>query len=54
MPYRIEDKGGGKVVVNTETGRQLSSKPLKPSVAESQFRLLEALEHDPNWKPDEK
>ena len=53
MPYKIVPKDGGEVVVNTDTGRQASSKPLPHKTAVKQFRLLEMVEHgkQPTGKP---
>lgn len=44
MPYRIEKLGTGFVVVNKETGRRHSKKPITEKNAKSQMRLLTAIE----------
>jgi hypothetical protein len=41
MPYEIKSVPGGYFVVNKETGKRYSSKPMEKSNAEAQFRILE-------------
>jgi len=45
MPYALIKKGTGYVVKNTETGKEHSKKGIPKTRAESQMRLLGAIEH---------
>jgi hypothetical protein len=52
MPYKLVKDGDGKYQVkNTETGKMHSKKPIPKKRAIRQFRLLEAIEHNPGWRP---
>jgi len=44
MPYVIVKKGKGYVVMNKETGRQYSLRPLTKEAAMKQFTILTLLE----------
>ncbi len=44
MPYILRKKGTGWVVVNTETGKEHSSKGIPKARAEAQMRLLYGIE----------
>lgn len=44
MPYELRKKGTGYVVVNKETGKEHSKKPIPKSRAEAQMRLLYGIE----------
>ena len=51
MPYGTRSKGKGKVqVVNKATGRVLAKGTTKAK-AKSQIRLLQAIKHNPDFKP---
>lgn len=53
MPYKIQPDPahqGRKRVVNTESG-DVKGGDQDAGTALSQFRLLEAIEHDPDFKP---
>jgi hypothetical protein len=45
MPYALRKSGRGYYVVNKETGRRFSSKPLPKNRAAAQMRALYAVEH---------
>ena len=45
MPYDIQKKGTGYVVVNTVTGKEHSKKGIPKKRAEKQMRLLKGIEH---------
>ena len=45
MPYQLIQRGSGYVVKNTETGREHSKKPIPKKRAESQMRLLQAIQY---------
>jgi len=49
MPYAIRKVEGGEKVLNTETGKFASTRPLDHVTAVKQYRLLEGLEH--GWSP---
>lgn len=53
MPYEIRQSGENYEVVNKETGevKATHEPPDAKEKAEKQVRLLEAIEHDPNWEP---
>ena len=53
MPYEIKKDGEAYLVVNKETGETKArhEPPDAKDKAEKQVRLLEAIEHDPNWEP---
>lgn len=56
MPYKVEQDGEDWMVVNTELDK-IVARHMPPDAkekAEKQVRLLEAVEHDPGWKPTEK
>lgn len=53
MPYQIRKVGSGFSVVNRTTGKE-HSKHTTEEKAKKQFRLLEAIDHDPNFKPRNK
>jgi hypothetical protein len=44
MPYSLERWGDKAIVVNTQTGRHHSLKPISLSNAKAQMRVLEAAE----------
>ena len=44
MPYSIQPKGKGYVVVNTATGKEHSKKGIPKQRAEAQMRLLYGIE----------
>ena len=44
MPYELVKKVGGYVVKNKESGKEYSKKPIPKQRAESQMRLLYAVE----------
>ena len=44
MPYKLEKKGTGYVVVNTTTGKEHSNKPIPKQRALAQMRLLYGIE----------
>ena len=53
MPYEVQhdpEHPGRFRVVNTDTGH-VHGKRMTKTGAVKQWRLLEALEHDPGWKP---
>lgn len=54
MPYRIEEDGEDYIVVNEDTGEEKArhEPPDAKEKAERQVRLLEAIEHDPNWEEE--
>lgn len=56
MPYQLEKVPGGYKVKNTATGQYHSKKGIPKSRAESQMRLLYAIEHGfkPTGKKGEK
>jgi hypothetical protein len=45
MPYDIQKKGTGYVVVNTMTGKEHSKKGIPKKRAEAQMKLLYGIEH---------
>lgn len=49
MPYKIIAVGKGYKIVNVETGKEYSKKPISKEKAMSQGRLLRAIEH--GFKP---
>jgi hypothetical protein len=49
MPVKLTKIGGGKVRVSTPNG--VRSKATTPANAIKQRNLLNAIEHDPNFKP---
>lgn len=52
MPYEIKSvEGDGYDVINSET-KDVKAHHEKKEDAERQVRLLNAIEHDPNWEPD--
>jgi hypothetical protein len=53
MPYEVRQNGANYEVVNKETGevKATHEPPDAKEKAEKQVRLLEAIEHDPNWEP---
>jgi hypothetical protein len=53
MPYKIQQKGDAFEVVNSETNevKATHEPPDAKAKAERQIKLLEAIEHDPNWEP---
>ena len=52
MPVRIRKVGGGKVRVSTPSG--IKSKATTPAKAKRQEGLLNAIEHNPSFKPGRK
>lgn len=52
MPVRIRKVGHGRVSVRTPGG--LKSKATTPEKAKKQEKLLNAIEHDPTFKPKKK
>ena len=51
MPYHLERFGDKAIVVNTQTGRHHSIKPIALTKAEAQKRVLEqAMKKEPNKK----
>ena len=51
MPYKLELYSGNKaIVVNKESGHHFSNDPIPKKRAESQIRLLRAIEHSPDFK----
>jgi hypothetical protein len=53
MPYSIEKSGNKFIVKNTATGHVKGTHSTKEK-AESQMRLLQAIEHNPGFKPKKK
>lgn len=53
MPYEIRQAGDNYEVINKDTGevKATHTPPDAQKKAEKQVRLLEAIEHDPNWEP---
>lgn len=53
MPYEIRQEGEDFVVINKDTGdvKATHKPPEAKEKAERQVRLLNAIEHDPNWEP---
>lgn len=51
MPYKTTKIKGGKVRVTSPNG--VKSKGSTPTNAKRQVRLLNAIEHDPEFKPRE-
>ncbi len=49
MPYEIKRVGKGYKIVNMETGKEYSKKPISKEKATAQERLLRAIEH--GFKP---
>jgi hypothetical protein len=49
MPVKVTKKKGGKYEVKTPGG--VKAKATTKAKAEAQERLLQAVEHDPDWKP---
>ena len=52
MPVKIKKLKSGKVRVSTPNG--IKSRSTTPEKAKAQERLLNALEHNPNFKPRKK
>ena len=50
MPYRVQRTMGGFEVVNTETG-EVHAKHTTEAKAKAQMRLLNAVKHNPRFKP---
>lgn len=50
MPYQIRKSGSGFQVVNRLT-EKVHAKHTTKEKAEAQLRLLEAIDHDPKFKP---
>jgi 2'-5' RNA ligase len=50
VPYRLQREGSGYVVVNSDTGKRHSNKPLPRSRAVAQMRLLYAAENGTSTK----
>ena len=51
MPFALELYSGNKaIVVNQKTGHHYSQDPIPKKRAESQIRLLRAIEHSPDFK----
>jgi len=52
VPYKIEQDGEKYKVVNEDTGevKAVHEPPDAKEKAERQLRLLNAIEHDPNWE----
>jgi hypothetical protein len=48
MPYKAIERDGGWVVINTETD-EVKAKHTDKASAERQVRLLDAIEHDPEF-----
>ena len=53
MPYAIRRTRGGHKVVNTATGK-VHAEHTSRAKAEAQVRLLNAVEHNPNFRPRRK
>lgn len=55
MPYSIRQQEGSEnwEVINSDTEevKAVHEPPNAKDKAEKQVRLLEAIEHDPNWEP---
>ena len=49
MPYELKKKGGGYAVVGPHGAKEKHGIPRGRAVR--QMRLLEAIEHDPGFKP---
>ncbi len=49
MPVKLKSVGHGKVQVSTPSG--VKAKATTPAKAKAQERLLNAIEHNPNFKP---
>ena len=54
MPYALETWGSKAIVVNTKTGKHFENAPIPLQRAKKQLRLLNAIEHNPNFKPKAK
>lgn len=51
MPYEIRHKAdNGYEVINSDT-KEVKAEHATKEDAERQVRLLNAIEHDPNWEP---
>lgn len=52
MPYEIRKSGENYEVINKDSGevKATHEPPDAKEKAESQVRLLEAIEHDPEWE----
>lgn len=52
MPYEIKQSGENYEVINSETHevKATHNPPDAKEKAEKQVRLLEAIEHDPEWE----
>ena len=53
MPYAIQKSGSKFVVKNTDTGAVKGTHDSMKK-AEGQMRLLQAIEHNPDFKPKKK
>jgi len=53
MPYEIRKQGDNYEVVNSDSGdvKATHEPPDAKEKAEAQVRLLEAVDHDPQWEP---
>lgn len=52
MPYEKKHvEGDGWDVINSET-KEVKANHDTEEAADRQIRLLNAIEHDPNWEPD--
>jgi len=50
MPYEIERRKSGYVVVNKITGKEYENKPTTKEKASAQLRVLESVMHVPKLK----
>ncbi len=53
MPYTIKKEGDKFITVNTDTGHVKGTHSSKEK-AMAQMRLLQAIEHNPDFKPRKK
>ena len=49
MPYEVRKNGDSYEVINKDTG-DVKAKHTSKEDADKQVRLLEAIEHDPEWE----
>ena len=52
MPYEVKKDGQDYLVINKDTGEEKArhTGPDAKEKADKQVKLLEAIEHDPNWE----
>ena len=52
MPYKLVKEGRGYIVVNQETGKKYSKKPITKAKAEAQLRILNQKLQEDEWEYD--